>query len=277
LPKKKNSELIFVIFLLINIVIGIIPAALTYTIGLPSAFRSAGALPFISLLAGYVLWKASEKWKYVLFGIVLISTIFSYKLLSHYYFVYPKLSQREFDAPLKNVALATKKKSELVSTNGEEPTFGYQNPWDQFIWKYWDYYSFSRKGLHLRYYLMNYRGETCSESRKDYVMHEKLFFSTFTGEEHNREGIISLQRGRPDKAIKHFSEAIQKNPNYAEAHRNLGAVWSSLGHKQNALNYFTQAYAILLKNPQENPKMLQEMEKIFKKPKTEIQEENIVQ
>ena len=263
--RKSKSEITFIIFLIANIIIGIIPSALTDNGGSPHAFRSAGAWPFISLLTGYILWKAAERWKYVLLGIVLISSIFSYKYLYHYFFVYPQMAQRSFDTSIKNAALAVKEETALLTANGKEPAAGPENPWDQFIWQYWDYYPLSNNGLHLRYYLMNDRGETCSESRKDYAAYEKLFFSALTDEELNSRGVILAQRGKLDKATKYFLEATQVNPGNAEAYRNLGAVWSSLGNRQKALDSFTRAYEILSKSPEENPTLMRDMEKLIEK------------
>ena len=43
---------------------------------------------------------------------------------------------------------------------------------------------------------------------------------------HNNLGNVVAQMGRSQEAIEHFQQALRLNPNYPEAHKNLGLHWS---------------------------------------------------
>ena len=53
-----------------------------------------------------------------------------------------------------------------------------------------------------------------------------------------------LKQGRLDKAINYFSEALRLNPEFAEAHNNLGVVLARLGKFEDAGVHFREALRI---------------------------------
>jgi superkiller protein 3 len=46
------------------------------------------------------------------------------------------------------------------------------------------------------------------------------------------------------EAVKHFSIALQLDPNYAEAYNNLGVTLAKQGRFEEAINYFSKALKI---------------------------------
>ena len=48
-------------------------------------------------------------------------------------------------------------------------------------------------------------------------------------EAHNNLGIAFLQKGQVDEAIDQYQKALEINPNYADAHNNLGIAFSQKG------------------------------------------------
>ncbi len=58
---------------------------------------------------------------------------------------------------------------------------------------------------------------------------------------HNNLGTVLVGRGEPEKAIGHFSRAVEVKPDYAMAYFNRGTSHSSLGHSEQALQDFQRA------------------------------------
>ena len=61
---------------------------------------------------------------------------------------------------------------------------------------------------------------------------------------HNNLGIIFHGLGENQKAIGCYEKAIEINPNYADAHNNLGATFKKLGEFEKATNCFEKAIEI---------------------------------
>ncbi|MGL4378956.1 MAG: tetratricopeptide repeat protein [Microcoleaceae cyanobacterium] len=53
-----------------------------------------------------------------------------------------------------------------------------------------------------------------------------------------------FSQGKPEEAISSYERAIALNPNWAEAHANLGSAKSNLGKWEDAMNYFKRALAL---------------------------------
>jgi tetratricopeptide (TPR) repeat protein len=232
-----------------------------------------GAWPFITLLKGYFLWKTNEKRKFVLPFIFIIKFIITIMFLRHYFFIYPKTSFQFYDASLKNAAQLAKMLDTQKNIKGVPPGMNSDDIWEKIIWKYYPQHN----GAFARYFLMNYRGEGCSESRKHFLAPRGLFSSSLSAEEYNTLALQLAQQGDYEEAVKHFSAAIQRNPDYAEAHKNLGTIWDSLGYRQKALDSFTRAYEILSKDSQENPGLLREIEQLLGKSQLKAPEKNMAQ
>ncbi|MEI7998731.1 MAG: glycosyltransferase family 39 protein [Candidatus Omnitrophota bacterium] len=132
----------WLIFILANFLIGIIPASLTNS-GLPSSLRTVGAFPFSCLLTGYGLWMLCRRWKIFFPVAVLLGCLFSFMFLKTYFTLYPEESKGWFGFWTKEEALNAKTDKD----------------WMLFMVHYQD------QDYHFRYYLMNYHGDTCTSSR----------------------------------------------------------------------------------------------------------------
>jgi tetratricopeptide (TPR) repeat protein len=53
-----------------------------------------------------------------------------------------------------------------------------------------------------------------------------------------------MQVGRVPEAISHWEQAVQINPDFVEAHYNLGIVLAQTGKSQEAAKHFEQALQI---------------------------------
>lgn len=58
---------------------------------------------------------------------------------------------------------------------------------------------------------------------------------------HNLRGLIALDRGNYDVAIRNFRKAVAGNPALARSYTNWGLVWLKLGHPDQAIRYFKLA------------------------------------
>lgn len=58
---------------------------------------------------------------------------------------------------------------------------------------------------------------------------------------HNAEGIKHYEKGHWKEAYKHFNEAVQANPDAAEAHYNLALALDKMGQHQDAAKHFKHA------------------------------------
>jgi hypothetical protein len=264
-----SKEFIFVIFFLAGILSGLVPAALTDTVRAAHALRAVGAWPFITLLTGYILWKMVNKWKFVLPCVVLISITFSVMFLRHYFFVYPRISYESYNTSLKNSAQVAKTLESQTMVKGLPPGMNANDVWERIIWKYYSH----PNSISVRYFLMNYLGEGCSQSRKHFLDPRKLFSSFFSAEEYNAVALQLAQQGDYEEAVKHFSAAIQKNPDYVEAYKNLGMLWSTLGQSQKALDSLAQAHQILLNRSAQTPELQQEIDQILETITLEMQKQ----
>ncbi len=61
---------------------------------------------------------------------------------------------------------------------------------------------------------------------------------------HNNLGNELLDTGAPDGAIRHYTEAIEINPEYASALKNIGMAFVKKGDFEKAVEYFTRASLI---------------------------------
>ena len=133
----------WIVFMALNIAVGIIPAACTWE-ALPHALRTIGAWPFVMLLTGYCLWKVSCLWGWFRWIIVILAVCFSYFYLHNYFTLYPKAAYGMFSA----------------WTNDEIKNCKTDEDWLKFMVRY------HHQDFHVRYYLMNHRGDMCTSSRQ---------------------------------------------------------------------------------------------------------------
>jgi hypothetical protein len=141
----RNNPLIvqkyFIIFLIINILIGVLPAALTNS-ELPNSLRITGSWPFVCLLSGYLLWQACELWWGSWVAIALMAVIFAGVYFNVYFRVFPQEGKGMF-------AYWTLEEANQLKTEDDWMKFVY-------VYRYKDYSA--------RYFLMQYHGLSCSQS-----------------------------------------------------------------------------------------------------------------
>jgi len=65
-----------------------------------------------------------------------------------------------------------------------------------------------------------------------------------SAQEHFRRGLIFLQQGRWDEAIREYQAALRINPEYAEAHYNLGVAYAEQGRLDEAIREWQAALRI---------------------------------
>ncbi len=157
ITKKKipsYNYTIFILFLITNIAIGIIPSALTW-LDLPHALRTIGAWPFSCMLFAFILWQLIKKWSLTYILIILIATTFISFYLYDYFTKYPIRSYGMF-CPWA--------KTEAVTADTDID-------WLKFMIKY------RHRNMEFVYYLMNYKpGETCSSALKKWrYFHQERF------------------------------------------------------------------------------------------------------
>ncbi|MFC1825834.1 tetratricopeptide repeat protein [Thermodesulfobacteriota bacterium] len=61
---------------------------------------------------------------------------------------------------------------------------------------------------------------------------------------HNNMGIALQEEGKMDEAFHHYAEALRVNPNSAKAHNNLGSALAHLGRMDEAIAHFSKALKI---------------------------------
>lgn len=82
---------------------------------------------------------------------------------------------------------------------------------------------------------------------------------------HNTEGIKHYNKEHWDKAHEHFMQAVEADPQSAEAHYNLALALDKMGQHQDAAKHFKQAADLGKDNPDiQNSKILQGHLKMMK-------------
>jgi len=149
LGRKNNPLLVYwpwVVFLVVNILIGIVPAALTNS-EIPNSLRISGSWPFVCLFSGFFLWQACERCWGMWLVTVLITSLFAFAFLKVYFQVYPQEGKGMFAYWTLDQANQLK--------NDED--------WLKFVmlYRYQDY--------NARYFLMQYRKISCTQSNNIWV------------------------------------------------------------------------------------------------------------
>ncbi|GEM_PF-710239 len=139
----RNDDQWFLLFVLVNIALGIIPSAMTNT-EMPNSLRIIASWPFVSLLTGYGIWRMSLRFPLVVpMACVLAAAIFASVFLKEYFYKYPNESAGMF-------SVWTKLEVERIKDD---------QGWLDFM------YHYRNDDYHARYYLINYHGDTCRESK----------------------------------------------------------------------------------------------------------------
>lgn len=138
---KKDAWLLA--FLAFNFFLSIVPAGLTNS-ELPNSLRIINGWPFTCLLGAYGLWRLSQYTSWILLITALIGALFAKSYLTVYFTVYPQEGKGMF-------FFWTKEEGEAART---------EQDWLRFMVHY------VHDDYHMRYYLMNYHGDSCTESRK---------------------------------------------------------------------------------------------------------------
>ena len=145
-PGRKDNPLLvhghWLIFLIVGVLIGVVPVAFTSS-EIPNSLRIMGAWPFICLLTGFFLWQACERWWGMWLVTVLITALFAFAFLKVYFQVYPKESKGMF-------GYWTLEEANQLKTDDD---------WLKFVLLY------RHDDYNARYFLMQYRGLTCTQSR----------------------------------------------------------------------------------------------------------------
>jgi tetratricopeptide (TPR) repeat protein len=66
---------------------------------------------------------------------------------------------------------------------------------------------------------------------------------------HTTLGVLAMNEGRPDEALRHLSEAVRIEPAYPEAHFNLGVLYSKLGRRAEAITAYRTAIELRPDSP----------------------------
>ena len=136
----------WLIFIAANFFLSIVPASLTNS-DLHISLRTISALPFECLLSAYGLWLLYRRWEFFLPITAILSIVFAFFFLKIYFTVYPEESKGWFSYWTMEEALNAKTDKD----------------WIRFMVNYKD------QDYHFRYYLMHYRGESCSSSRAKWI------------------------------------------------------------------------------------------------------------
>jgi len=142
---RKNNPLIthghWLVFLIVCILIGVVPAALTNS-EIPNSLRIMGSWPFMSLLSGYLLWQSCERWWGMWLLTLLITALFAFAFLKVYFQVYPQEAKGMF-------GYWTLEQANQLKT---------QEDWLKFV------YLYRHDDYNARYFLMQYHGLSCTQS-----------------------------------------------------------------------------------------------------------------
>ncbi len=131
----------FVLFLAVNILIGVLPAALTNS-ELPNSLRITGSWPFMCLLSGFFLWQACERWWGGWIPTCVVSILFAVAFFNVYFKIFPQEGKGMFD-------YWTLEQANQIKTDDD---------WLKFLLFY------RHEDYHARYFLMQYRGLSCTQS-----------------------------------------------------------------------------------------------------------------
>jgi 4-amino-4-deoxy-L-arabinose transferase-like glycosyltransferase len=91
------------LFSFLGVLAGTVPPALTWE-GLPHALRSIGVWPFACLATGQILWRTSERWRFVLPIIVGLSSVYICLYTRDYFTRYRAEAGLWFDSPVAEAA-----------------------------------------------------------------------------------------------------------------------------------------------------------------------------
>ena len=151
-PWSKDS--LFLVFLLANILLAIIPAALTNS-ELPHALRIDGGWPFLCLLTGYFMYRWWHGWKPLFVIGFITGVLFLMAFVKAYFGPYQEQSKGMF-------SYWTKEQADAAKT---------EEDWNKFMLMY------NNQDYHFRYFLMNYRSDTCTSTRLKWEKQRDLLIS----------------------------------------------------------------------------------------------------
>ena len=137
-----QGQSLFLLFLLVNIFLGIVPAALTNS-EIPNSLRIVGSWPFMCLLGAYFMHHL-QRWFWPLGLIAVIVGIMFFSAFAKTYFtVYREESKGMFSYWANDQVAAAKTEED----------------WRNFMLAY------STQDYHFRYFLMHYRSDKCTSTR----------------------------------------------------------------------------------------------------------------
>lgn len=142
---KISLQSRFVVFCLWGLFAGLVPSALTWE-GQPHALRAAGSIGFFSLLAGNALsYLVQQKGARLCLWLILAASVsFGWSYGVDYFSAYPERSAQFWDTPVRRLADDSRRTGQ----------------WETFLEATQGYPKVS-----LQYYLMQYRGDSCLQSR----------------------------------------------------------------------------------------------------------------
>jgi len=154
-PLKRHNpwfeHMGFLLFLIVNIFLGIVPSAVTNS-EIPNTLRVVGSWPFMCLLSAYFLYRLQRLcWPLGLVAITL-GLLFLTSFTKVYFGVYQQESKGMFDYWSKDQADSAKTEED----------------WTKFmVWHY-------DRDYHFRYFLMQERADTCSSSLLKWQKQRKI-------------------------------------------------------------------------------------------------------
>ncbi len=97
--------------------------------------------------------------------------------------------------------------------------------------------------------LPSYAAALAAHAASDLTVAEKLYHETLKREPYNAEvlhnlGVIALQQGKAQDAVRWLKKAIRRNSTYVNAYSNLGLALKGAGRLQDAVAAYRQAIAI---------------------------------
>ncbi len=145
LERRRPSKTL--LFLILAIIAGVIPAALTNE-GLPHATRALGAWLFLQILTGYCLAWLATQWSPAFLMSACVGAVFAGVFLNAYFLIYaPRLSLDAFSADIKMDAERCRGEKDWVRLAKRYP----------------------EAPITVRYYLMRFDQQTCESSKMTYV------------------------------------------------------------------------------------------------------------